>query len=66
MADDATLIREARDALAALNRALEAAFHAGLTADLTVDAKGIVGRPAPLVRVSGRLSRTRIELDERL
>lgn len=63
---DQAVLQDLRDAQARLNEALGRAHQAGLTVDLKIHEQGIVGNPAPLLRVTGRAVRARVELDERL
>jgi hypothetical protein len=63
---DQAILQSLRDAQSRLNDVLGRAHQAGLTVDLKINTHGVVGNPAPLLHVSGRAIRARVELDERL
>lgn len=63
---DQALLHELRVALVRLNDALGKAQAVDVQVELKIHEQGIVGRSAPLLRVSGRAIRARVELDERL
>lgn len=64
--EEMKVVEKLRDRIADLNNVLTEARQLGLTVDIDVSKQEVVGSRAPVVMVTGRATRARIEIDVRL